>query len=764
MIVASVLIRWQIQDSSFERKTEMNTKTRIKSLFLLHCGLAIALLSSCGTSAVISTGANAGISNASMDLPFTSTTGGDPDPKLDEKLAQFEGYLADMQQELAIPGMSVAIVKDQELLWAQGFGYADVGTARPAAADTPYEIASLTKTLSSTILLQLVEQGKVNLDDPVSKYGVYIKGPGVIRVKHLLGHTSEREPGSLFLYNGGRYARLQKVIERASGKPFAELVAETLLDPLGMSDSAPFHLLDQPAYQDVREKLSKPYSGDRSYWTWFSTSGGFVSTVLDLAKFDIALDQDRLIRPETRALAFTAQTLTSGEPPVYGLGWYADEFQGTQIAWHQGWWNYFHLYVKFLDPEYSLIVFTNSTTLGQFTSSEDVSVMRYPVALAFYKLFIMDMDPGDMIDWEAEEAVIASQLQAAQSAGVGEIARQEIHDRYLTAQILGKSASARKALDTYIRFFTSPELPDVKSQSPFAMVDRVGNNTYSIVEFTLQQDTDVDIFAVGGYWLGQMWDYGGIEDVSSGKLIWMMTPDRASPAGGVGNNRQVNERITLPAGTYRLHFRTDEAHSFGNWLDLPPDTLFWGIALYAVGENTGITTRNITPSIQDKLLPAQVPQIAPPISKLEYAILWTCLGILLSTLVVIPVALRRLKNPVGLPKKVRGWTNAAAWVMWANCLLSPLLIFVLMKFFDLESLVTEPPILVSTTAVFQVLILTGVIYACIALTTFQVGFSILAWAGKFRSLVERLYYSLVTVTAIGFYVLLGSWGLILALN
>ena len=88
---------------------------------------------------------------------------------------------------------------------------------------------------------------------------------------------------------------------------------------------------------------------------------------------------------------------TSGERPVYGLGWYADQFQGTNIAWHQGFWNYFHLYVKFLDPDYSLIILTNSTTLGQFTSSEDVSVMRYPVVLAFYKLFIMDMGLGDRV-------------------------------------------------------------------------------------------------------------------------------------------------------------------------------------------------------------------------------------------------------------------------------------------------------------------------------------------------------------------------------
>ena len=101
--------------------------------------------------------------------------------------------------------------------------------------------------------------------------------------------------------------------------------------------------------------------------------------------------------------------------------------------------------------------------------------------------------------------------------------------------------------------------------------------------------------------------------------------------------------------------------------------------------------------------------------------------------------------------------------MWVNSLLSPLLIFVLMRFFDLELLVNEPPIVVSTTVTFQVEILAGVIYTCIALTIIQVVFSILAWAGKYRSLVERFYYSLVTVTAIGFYVLLGSWGLIAAL-
>ena len=305
-----------------------------------------------------------------------------------------------------------------------------------------------------------------------------------------------------------------------------------------------------------------------------------------------------------------------------------------------------------------------------------------------------------MVDWDAEDAVIAAQLQAAKAAGYGEIARQEIHNRYLTAQILGRPAEARKALDTYIRFFTSPELPGFQSQSPFAIINRVGNDTYSIVEFTLEQDTDVDIFAIGEYWLGQMVDYGGIEDVSSGKLIWVMTPDRTLPAGGVGDEPPGNDQIALPAGTYRLHFRTNEAHAFGNWticLLIPysgvsPCMLLVGMQISPPGTSLPLS-RKVTAS-------AGSANSLRPSPHWSMSILWTCLGILLSALVVIPVALWRSRKPVGTSKKVRGWTKVAAWVMWVNSLLSPLLIFVLMKFFDLELLVSSS-IVVSTTAIFQ---------------------------------------------------------------
>ena len=155
------------------------------------------------------------------------------------RIARFERQLDSLRQELKIPAYSAAIVKDQKVIWAKGFGYADFENKVPATEHTAYHLASLTKTFASTILMQLVQEGKIKLDDPVSKYGITLESEGVIRVRHLFSHTSEGNPGEQYRYNGNRFAELDKVVERATGKSFAELLFANILDPLGMNDTAP---------------------------------------------------------------------------------------------------------------------------------------------------------------------------------------------------------------------------------------------------------------------------------------------------------------------------------------------------------------------------------------------------------------------------------------------------------------------------------------------------------------------------------------------
>ena len=111
------------------------------------------------------------------------------------RIARLETTLERLRQQLKIPAYSAAIVRNQKVIWAKGFGYADVENKIPATEHTAYHLASLTKTFASTILMRLVQDGKINLDDPVSKYGITLESPGVIKVRHLFSHTSEGNPG-----------------------------------------------------------------------------------------------------------------------------------------------------------------------------------------------------------------------------------------------------------------------------------------------------------------------------------------------------------------------------------------------------------------------------------------------------------------------------------------------------------------------------------------------------------------------------------------
>src|SRR5688572_27708343 len=167
------------------------------------------------------------------------TAGPMEQPSESSRIARFETLLESLRQELKIPAYSAAIVKDQKVIWAKGFGYADVENKTPATEHTAYHLASLTKTFASTILMQLVQDGKISLDDPVSKYGITLESSGVIKVRHLLSHTSNGNPGEQYRYNGNRFGELDKVVEKATGKPFAELLIANILDPLGMNETAP---------------------------------------------------------------------------------------------------------------------------------------------------------------------------------------------------------------------------------------------------------------------------------------------------------------------------------------------------------------------------------------------------------------------------------------------------------------------------------------------------------------------------------------------
>jgi CubicO group peptidase (beta-lactamase class C family) len=131
-----------------------------------------------------------------------------------QRLARFEKQADELRTRLKIPGVSAVIVKDQQVLWAQGFGFADLENRIPATPETLYHVASLTKTFAATLLMQLVEKGQLDLDEPMSHYSSDFKDDSV-KVKHLLEDRSRI--WKLFLATGGPCARrgFKRVIDPA---------------------------------------------------------------------------------------------------------------------------------------------------------------------------------------------------------------------------------------------------------------------------------------------------------------------------------------------------------------------------------------------------------------------------------------------------------------------------------------------------------------------------------------------------------------------
>jgi CubicO group peptidase (beta-lactamase class C family) len=325
-----------------------------------------------------------------------------------DRVKGFEREADALRQALYIPGMSAAIVKDQKVLWTHGFGYADLENRVPATPDTLYHVASVTKTFGATLVLQLVEKGEVSLDEPIapytpSRFSGKITDPRV-QIRHILSHTSAGTPGDAFAYNGSLYDAVTPVIEKKYGAPFRQVIAQRILDPLKMTESVPGHeVINDPElarrYAPNLARFAKPYAlygkGEivpASYpGKEIGASAGLLSTVRDLAKYDIAIDRHVLLQPKTQELAWTPFVSNKGERLPYGLGWFTGEYRGEKLIWHTGNWGLGFSALVFKVParNVSVILLANSEALadGFWVPGE-----TNPFACAFLRQFVLTAD------------------------------------------------------------------------------------------------------------------------------------------------------------------------------------------------------------------------------------------------------------------------------------------------------------------------------------------------------------------------------------
>ncbi|HKP85827.1 MAG TPA: serine hydrolase domain-containing protein [Blastocatellia bacterium] len=302
-------------------------------------------------------------------IPAAAQTGAALPP---DKIEKIEKAITAAMSRQNIPGLSVSVVTDQKLRWAQGYGLADLENSVPAKATTVYRLGSISKTITAIAVMQLVERGKLDLDAPIQKYcPAFPQKQWAITARQLLGHLAGvrhykgdaeflstrhynsvvegmdmfkddpllHEPGTKYAYTTHGYAILGCAVEGASGMKFPDYVRENIFKPAGMD-----RIRVDDVYEIILNRAQgyfKTSSGELRNSSLADTSykipgGGFCSTVEDLAKFAIAVQTGKLVKKETLEQMATSQKTRDGKETSYGLGWGVSQRNGLKEVGHGG--------------------------------------------------------------------------------------------------------------------------------------------------------------------------------------------------------------------------------------------------------------------------------------------------------------------------------------------------------------------------------------------------------------------------------------------
>jgi CubicO group peptidase (beta-lactamase class C family) len=301
-----------------------------------------------------------------------------------------DDYIKAQMQTFHLPGLAFALIADGKIVRTGAHGLADVKRATTSTPQTIYKIGSVSKQFIATAIMLLVQDGRLDVDDPVSRH-LEATPPawGAITVRHLLTHTAGliREspafdpmkatldaeiikavyplplrfpPGSKWEYSNVGYYALAEIVTRVSGRPWTDFLQARVFGPAGMQFTVPTNVRDRHVNRAVG------YTGNDNHelapeWLALRPSGAFLSTVGDLAKWDALLNTDRILTVSSRRQMWAPVRLNDGTTYPYGFGWHTDTRKDAgRVIWHGGGLPGFTSYfARHLDDRVSVIVLAN---------------------------------------------------------------------------------------------------------------------------------------------------------------------------------------------------------------------------------------------------------------------------------------------------------------------------------------------------------------------------------------------------------------------
>jgi CubicO group peptidase (beta-lactamase class C family) len=284
---------------------------------------------------------------------------------------QFDTYIGDQYTSDA-PGVSILVAKDGKAIYSRGSGIANLELDIKAAPKHVFEIGSITKQFTAVAILMLEEQGKLSVEDEITKFiPDYPTQDKTITVHHLLNHTSgiksytnmpsfmefartdmtptvlmdrfkneqmEFDPGTQFNYNNSGYIVLGHIIEVVSGQSYEDFIQTNIFDKVGMNNS--YYGSMTRLIPNRARGYSKTETGYRNAdylsLTLPYAAGSIMSTTADLLKWQNAISANTLIKKSSLEKATNGSTLDSGEEITYGYGWYTGNINGSASVEHDG--------------------------------------------------------------------------------------------------------------------------------------------------------------------------------------------------------------------------------------------------------------------------------------------------------------------------------------------------------------------------------------------------------------------------------------------
>jgi CubicO group peptidase (beta-lactamase class C family) len=309
--------------------------------------------------------------------------------KMDELFQEFTGD--------NVPGASVMVIHNADIVFQKGYGLADLEKKSRCTAETNFRLASVTKQFTSMAILMLQERHALALTDPITKFFPEFPDYGKkITIRHLLTHTSglidyedlisdgttlqlsDRDvlqlvrkqnqtyfaPGEKFRYSNTGYAFLALIVEAASGITFPQFLKRYIFDPLKMSNTVAYvagiSAVPNRAFGYAKEE-NEFVPSDQSLTSAVLGDGGIYSSLHDLYLWDQALYTEKLVSTKSLNEAFTAASISSDMPESgYGFGWYIGKYRDSPHLWHYGGTCGFSTRLeRFPKQKFTVIVLTN---------------------------------------------------------------------------------------------------------------------------------------------------------------------------------------------------------------------------------------------------------------------------------------------------------------------------------------------------------------------------------------------------------------------